>query len=1037
MASPRHAQCSESVDLALVLGILAAVSLSQPPSPSISGAPVAWAGLAGLLGGLGGALVAAAWDVARSTDLARYLPNGSGALWGFLACLYAALCMPLSGLIGLGLAGLARQPAVRRWAHADHEAGAHPRRPAWQVLLLGLAALLLSMAALRPAALFALQRFHHRGLLSLLLTIYALLIAAATGLLGFAILSVNKGRVPSENASAATHDLQPAPSMRCSGPLSAWLLIVATGVAAFLALSVQVCAWVQKQPQWPTPSRADAVAVALPMLAAALLTLGLLLAGWLRRALADRGRLPDGPLSRIVCALVPLFGAGLALARQQADALRLVDLRPFATLAMAAMGASVCAWGIYRFFARRGPRASAQPSRWTQVAATIAALLAPALAWLMALQLGAREPLRKAGLSQAPLCERIIQTQALLLDWDGDGAAGRLSIGGSDCDDWDSSRHPSAFDWPDNGVDENCNAHDATTQPAANPRPLHIPEALPSQPNIVLITVDALRADHVSAYGYSRRTTPHLDALAADADSVVFDSAWAHAPSTRYSVPAILTGRYPSTIAWGSPQAHWPPEVLPQNRLLSEMLRDRGYATTALLSYHYFEPSWGLARGFDDYDTHLMVLHSMGGDPAATHGSSARELADLALAKLPALQAAGRPFFLWVHFYDPHYRYDRHPLEPGDVAFGEGEQDLYDEEIRYTDRHIGRLLSALKQSPSWNRTSVLVTADHGEGFGEHGIPPDRRHGYHLYANQTRVPFILRAAGLRTAFPAAPKRAAVPVAHVDIVPTLLHSVLRTSPHVVETQLLGQSLLPLLAQPDATPDRTVFQEVMYEGPTVRKALVTARWHLIQNLIPDGTLELYDLQQDPNETRDQAGLRSTDREQHDLQARLSAWMDDSAVPADFARRVADRVTSEPPTVKNPLSARIGDCLDVVGAEQSAAALRPGDALQVSVVYHPRCRVPAGFRLFFHLRSDVGTFVNADHDFLDGLIPAQNLPVGRYVRDVTRISLPAWFPRGPATLQIGLFQRSTRMPVSGATGQARVTDRAIVVGHIDVSAP
>lgn len=982
--------------------------------------------------GLCAALSAAAVDVARASDVGRYLPDGRAAFLGFLFSLYAALSVPIAEAARLSLAGLARLPLLRRAVHGTDSTDTEPMVPRWQVAAAGLVALLLSVAALRPAAAFALQRFHHRGLLALLLTGYALLILGAATLLALLGLSA---ALPAKAGLSSSGSLRTRnATTSSSGPLGVWLLVVSISQASFLLAAVATAAWIQQQTRWPLVQRATAIAVGLPALGLGLLSLGLAVAGLLRKRLRPPRSVPDGTLVRVLCALLPLLGSALALARQQADALRIVDLRPMVTISVAITAASACGLALHVWAPRCPTWLPPQRRRRTLWALSV---LLPSLAWAMAVQLGSRESLRKAGIGLVPLCERIIQTQALVLDWDGDGAAGRLSIGGTDCDDLDASRHPGAFDWPDNGVDENCNAHDATTQPIVAASPLPLPAALPSQPNIVLVTIDALRSDHVSTYGYKRPTTPQLDALAADADSVVFDSAWAHAPSTRYSVPAILTGRYPSTIAWGSPQHHWPPEVLPQNRLISEMLRERGYSTTALLSYHYFEPSWGLARGFSDYDTHLMVLHSMGGDPAATSGSSARELADLALAKLPALLSSGKPFFLWVHFYDPHFRYERHPLEPGELAFGDGEQDLYDEEIRYTDRHIGRLLAAVRQSPAWNRTSVLVTADHGEGFGEHGIPPDRRHGYHLYANQTRVPFILRLAGLRQAFPSTPRRLGIPVGHVDIVPTLLHSVLRQVPQATEKQLLGQSLLPILSAPQAAAHRTVFQEVMYEGPTVRKALVTARWHLIQNLIPDGTVELYDLNSDPGETRDLAGQHGSATAQQELTARLSAWMDDSAVPADFATRAAAHVTTTAPSIRESISARIGECLDIVGAEQSASALRPSETLDVTVVYRARCRLPAGYRLFFHLRSDGGPFVNADHDFLDGLVPAQNLPVGRFVRDVTHIRLPAWFPRGPATLQVGLFQRNTRMPVSGAAGQARSDDRAVLVGHVQVIGP
>lgn len=980
--------------------------------------------------GLCAALSAAAVDVARASDVGRYLPDGRAAFLGFLFSLYAALSVPIAEAARLSLAGLARLPLLRRAVHGTDSTDTEPMVPRWQVAAAGLVALLLSVAALRPAAAFALQRFHHRGLLALLLTGYALLILGAATLLALLGLSA---ALPAKAGLSSSGSLRTRnATTSSSGPLGVWLLVVSISQASFLLAAVATAAWIQQQTRWPLVQRATAIAVGLPALGLGLLSLGLAVAGLLRKRLRPPRSVPDGTLVRVLCALLPLLGSALALARQQADALRIVDLRPMVTISVAITAASACGLALHVWAPRCPTWLPPQRRRRTLWALSV---LLPSLAWAMAVQLGSRESLRKAGIGLVPLCERIIQTQALVLDWDGDGAAGRLSVGGTDCDDLDASRHPGAFDWPDNGVDENCNAHDATTQPIVAASPLPLPAALPSQPNIVLVTVDALRSDHVSTYGYKRPTTPQLDALAADADSVVFDSAWAHAPSTRYSVPAILTGRYPSTIAWGSPQHHWPPEVLPQNRLISEMLRERGYSTTALLSYHYFEPSWGLARGFSDYDTHLMVLHSMGGDPAATSGSSARELADLALAKLPALLSSGKPFFLWVHFYDPHFRYERHPLEPGELAFGDGEQDLYDEEIRYTDRHIGRLLAAVRQSPAWNRTSVLVTADHGEGFGEHGIPRDRRHGYHLYADQTKVPLILRLPGLDRAAGAAPRIIDQPVGHVDLLPTLLNLV--GAREGDEPQLLGRSLVPLLGQAPArdAPPYRVFQEVMYEGPTTRKALVAEAggrlWHYVRNVIPDDTSELYDLTTDPREERDQQGASSTHSAEQALAQAVAAWMDQSALPRDFAARVTGNLSGGPIAARAKVGARIGGWLEVVGADPPAG-LQRGAPGELAVVLRGLRRVPPGYRLFCHLIGPGGTFLNLDHEPLSGLLPIQRLRPGQHLRDVFSVTVPPAYPSGRWRLELGLFRRAERAPVSGPhSDPAR---QAVIAAELEV---
>lgn len=1021
-------------------------------------------GMRGLCAGaLGGALAAGLDFALCQGEAARFLPQGAGRLLLFLAPLYAALgglagllaslVLRLLGATDLGPLAAPSPISAPRSEGPEHAGpGSSPssidgeRRgaPLLAYVLGGALVLALYGVAIHFITLDALRRFHAHLPIAALVALAATALAVPAAALVF-LLAAALGRL----LPAASWN--PRLPLRRHLPLGWIALWWSVGLGVALGAVLLLVDGIELRPRMTPAMRALNAALWTPAVVALVLfgAHGLGRLGW--RVL---GRVSGGGASRggqvakpawitwidrpfpvaLGATLLVTLGAGIGL-RVLWSVAKLVRWQPLGLGAAAvALAVLVATSGLL------GPRLDA-----------LRPLLRLGLAVLVPLGLlgtarlaGQPERVRKAA-STSHLAPPLLVGVQAVSDWDGDGFSSTLGFG-PDCDDRDAEVHPGAFDWPDDGIDQNCNGHEATTRPAPRPTFPALPASVPAPLNVVLISIDALRADHVGAYGYGRPTTPAIDALARE--SVLFENGWAHSPSTRYSVPAMLIGRYESTIAW-DPHAHWPPLVLAENRLLSEMFHDRGYRTGALLPAHYFEPGWGLTQGFDDYDNSLARLHAnpFGGDPARTTGSSSRELADLAIAWLERrAPAPAQPFFLWMHFYDPHYLYERHPEVPsfgGDTPRSGGgdtradEVADYDNEVRYTDLHIGRVLDALRKSGAWERTVVVLTADHGEGFGEHGV---RQHGYHIYTQQNKVPFLIRVPGL------GPRVVREPVGHVDLFPTLLN--LLRAPD--EPQLLGASLVGLMLG-QSEPDRAVFGEVEYEGPVVRKSVVSRGWHLIHNVVPDDTFELYHLTTDPAEEHDRyrgagkieaggAGAARTDGTDDDdsddearLRETLSAWMDETALPPRFAERVSGNLGTSPFPVATRLDADVDGLLVIDGATLHTPVVRPGQAVDLEVVMHVPARMPPGWRLFTHVMATnpqgaVLRFQNADHEPVEGFVPLARMRPGQYVRDRLQVVLPPGWPPGMLEIRYGLWKGPTRAPVRGGGGDFVVVARAEV---------
>jgi choline-sulfatase len=352
------------------------------------------------------------------------------------------------------------------------------------------------------------------------------------------------------------------------------------------------------------------------------------------------------------------------------------------------------------------------------------------------------------------------------------------------------------------------------------------------RPNVLLVTIDTLRADHVGCYGDAQALTPTLDALAAR--GVRFGTAVAHVPLTGPSHASILTGLGPLGHGFRENAGF----VLPaQVRSGADDFRQAGYRTAAFVSAFPLDRRFGFDRGFETYDDHLPKGNDPRRTPYVERFADATTEAALRWLEAPAAGPSGRPFFLWVHYYDPHAPYE----PPGEFAT-RFRTAPYDGEVAFADQQLGRLLHALEAQGVLARTLVLAMSDHGEGLGEHG---EGTHGLFVYDSTLRVPFIVAGPGV------AAGRVSPTVARgIDVLPTLLDY----AGVPVRPEIEGRSLRPAI-DGRAMDDAPAYAETLYPqrefGWAPLFAWRTARHKMIEAPRP----ELYDLEKDPGETENLA--------------------------------------------------------------------------------------------------------------------------------------------------------------------------------------
>lgn len=369
--------------------------------------------------------------------------------------------------------------------------------------------------------------------------------------------------------------------------------------------------------------------------------------------------------------------------------------------------------------------------------------------------------------------------------------------------------------------------------------------------NLVFVTIDTLRADHVGALGYGRATTPNIDALALR--GAVFTQAIAQSSWTRTSMGSVMTGLYPTTL--GLTCAHFRvPEsdcdVLPDDvTTLAEAVKASGFHTGGVVANINVDPLFGFHQGFDQYHLALREVSTRREDWRASDdwmSETTREVTDAALDWLADRPDDGR-FLLYLHYLDPHHPYDppgehADAYDPDDYVGDPSWRDArarYDGEIRHVDEQFARVLAALDEAGLTGTTGIVILSDHGEEFGEHG---GEHHGFTLFEEQIHVPLVMVLPG----FTEPGTRVRRQVRLLDVMPTVLGALDVPLP----PGLQGESLLGRLeGRWGGGRDAPALSERAYNP------LVSWReppWKLIHDT-DTGSVLLYDLDRDPGERFD----------------------------------------------------------------------------------------------------------------------------------------------------------------------------------------
>lgn len=360
---------------------------------------------------------------------------------------------------------------------------------------------------------------------------------------------------------------------------------------------------------------------------------------------------------------------------------------------------------------------------------------------------------------------------------------------------------------------------------------------------MLLLSVDALRAD-MPWSGYPREVAPHLGALARA--STVWENHRSVASYTAQTVGTLLSGQYASSLYR---DGYFFTGFSEHNQFFTESLQARGIKSVGVHAHMYFGKDKGLAQGFDVWETVPGISFDAETDNHVTSPKSAARIIEI----LSQPEYRTRQFFLWSHFMDPHDKYILHEEAPD---FGKKNRDRYDSEVFFTDLWIGRVLDFARAQPWWGRTAVIITGDHGEAFGEHGM---YKHAFELWDVLVRVPLVIHAPG------AAPARITRARTHIDLAPTIVD--LMGLPPLAQFE--GRSLVPEMYGAAAEPRPALLELAEDTHNPGLRAIVEGDYKLIVES-RGGSPRLFNLRDDPGE------LNNVARREPEKLAELSAALE-----------------------------------------------------------------------------------------------------------------------------------------------------------------